>query len=138
MPSGLLLEASDKLEVEEELDAVSASADGTGETVLVAALSDDVAASDSELADSEAADSADDMPSVSSEGCHMKAPTYACALQQEWLQLYGREWRMQACTSKKKLRTRLQATQHAPGQSADIACISQFRLSLQHGLRHDV
>lgn len=83
VPSGLLLEASDMLEVEEKWDAVSASADGTEEVVLAAALSDDGEPSESEVADSEAADSAEDMPSDSSEGCHMNAPTYACALQQE-------------------------------------------------------
>ena len=40
VPSGLRLEASDMLEEEEESDDVSASADGTGADVLVAALSD--------------------------------------------------------------------------------------------------
>ena len=82
VPSGLLLEASVLLEDEEDSDARSASADGTAEDVMEEALSDvwEDSEADAEFADSEAADSADDMPSVSSEGCHMKAPTYACAL----------------------------------------------------------
>lgn len=84
MPSGLLLlEASELLEgVEEEWDAASVSAEGTADDVVEEALSDECedADSESEIADSEAADSADDMPSESADGCHMKAPTYACAL----------------------------------------------------------
>lgn len=95
------------LEVEkEEWDAVSASDDGTDETVLVEALPvRESEAPESEVADSEAADSADDMPSVSSEGCHMKAPTYACALQQECKSMLLKGgWCLQACKQEDKVK----------------------------------
>ncbi len=85
LPEGLLavlskplLEASELLEREEE-ESEAASAEGTEEDVAPCDCEDPD--SESEFAESEAADSADDMPFESSDGCHMKAPTYACALQ---------------------------------------------------------
>ena len=80
LPSGLLLEAPEVLE-EADSEGLADSSEGMEEDVVDEASSDvceDVEAK-SEAADSEAADSAGDIPSLSS-GFHMKAPTYACAL----------------------------------------------------------